>query len=437
MSETRVGAREPTVSDAHSGQPGGPLDGVRVLDLTTILLGPFATQIMGDMGADVIKVEAPGGDAVRDVGPPPAGGMGAVFLGTNRNKRSLVLDLKQPVAREALLRLAAGADVFVHNMRPQAIGRLGLAYADLVSARADIVYCGSYGFRAAGPYGNKAAFDDMIQAASGLAALQNRDAEPRYVTSAVADKITGMAVVNAVVMALFHRERTGKGQSIEVPMFETLVSFNMAEHLYGRCYEPPRARTGYPRTLSPDRRPYATRDGYIGVLPYTDRQWRAFFEIAGEPELADDRRYLTMDKRLANVDTLYANVARLLAVRTSSEWLDALDEANIPAMPVNDPDTLPEDPHLGDGHFWTLRDDPVLGRLRFPGPPALFSATPGGFRRLPPRLGEHSVEILTEAGYRREHVESMLETGATYQNDFGRGATTVPGGAKHRPQGGD
>ena len=422
------------VSKASAGHSAGPLDGVRVLDLTTILLGPFATQIMGDMGADVIKVEAPGGDAMRKVGPPPADDMGAVFLATNRNKRSIVLDLKQPAAREALLRLAVGADVFVHNMRPQAIARLGLAYADVASARSDIVYCGSYGFRAAGPYGNKAAFDDMIQAASGLAALQNRGGAPRYVTSAVADKITGMAVVNAVVMALFHRERTGQGQSIEVPMFETLVNFNMVEHLYGRCYEPPRARTGYPRTLSPDRRPYATRDGYIGVLPYTDRQWRAFFEIAGEPELATDPRYRTLDTRLANIDALYADVSRLLAERSSSDWLDALDAANIPAMPVNDPDALPEDPHLADGDFWDLCDDPQLGRLRFPGCATRFSATPGRLRRLPPRLGEHSVAILTEAGYRGEQIEAMLAAGAIYQNDAAHDANppSVTDGAPAR-----
>jgi crotonobetainyl-CoA:carnitine CoA-transferase CaiB-like acyl-CoA transferase len=392
---------------------------VRVLDLTTILLGPFASQILGDMGADVLKVESPGGDATRDVGPPPADGMGAVFLGCNRNKRSIVLDLKQDVAREALLRLAAGADVFVHNMRPQAIERLALGYEDLAAVRADIIYCGAYGFRASGPYGNKAAFDDMIQAASGLAALQNRDAEPHYVTSAIVDKITGMAVANAVVTALFHRERSGRGQCIEVPMFETMVNFNMVEHLYGRAYEPARGRTGYPRTLSPDRRPYATKDGYIGVLPYTDRQWQAFCTLAGRPELAADPRYRSLDRRLANIDALYADVSMMLTARTSAEWLQALDAANIPAMPVHDPDALPEDAHLAAGNFWELREDPELGRLRFPGLPARFSATPGALRRLPPRLGEHSVEILAEAGYSEGDIEAMLDTGATRQHDAG------------------
>jgi len=398
--------------ESNSSNPG-PLAGIRVLDLTSILLGPIATQILGDMGADVVKVEPPQGDATRGVGPPPSDGMGAVFMGTNRNKRSLVLDLKREAGREALLALVRGADVFVHNMRPQAIERLGLGYAQVSAARPDIVYCATYGFRASGPYGNKPAFDDMIQAASGLAALQGRGDRPRYVTSAIADKVTGLTVVYCIVMALFHRERRGEGQCIEVPMFETLVAFNMVEHLYGKTFVPARGRTGYPRTLSLDRRPYATRDGYIGVLPYTDRQWRAFFELAGREDLAADDRYGTVSDRLANIDALYADVAAILATRTSAAWLAELDAANIPSMPVNDPDELSEDPHLREVGFWELAEDPELGTLRFPGVAPQFTKTPGRLRRLAPRLGEHSAEVLEEAGYTRSAIEKLLAEGIT------------------------
>ena len=265
----------------------GPLAGMRVVDLTTILLGPVATQMLGDLGADVIKVESPGGDAVRGAGPPPVeDGMGAIFLTNNRNKRGIVLDLKDPRGLEAMMRLMESADAFVHNMRPQAIDRLGLDYPAVSARNASIVYCGAWGFRRSGPYGHKPAYDDMIQAVSGLAALQAVDGEPRYVTSVVADKVTGLHVAVAVLAALLHRARTGEGQCIEVPMFETLVAFNMFEHLYGKAYEPPRGSMGYPRALSPGRRPYRTRDGWIGALPYTDRQWAALFEIANRPDLA-------------------------------------------------------------------------------------------------------------------------------------------------------
>lgn len=208
-------------------------------------------------------------------------------------------------------------------------------------------------------------------------------------------------------------------------MFETMVNFNMVEHLYGRAYEPARGRTGYPRTLSPDRRPYATKDGYIGVLPYTDRQWQAFCALAERPDLAADPRYQSLDKRLANIDALYADVSMMLTTRTSADWLEALDAAHIPAMPVYDPDELPEDAHLAAGNFWQLREDPELGRLRFPGPAARFSATPGALRRLPPRLGEHSVQILTEAGYAQSDIEAMLSTGAIHQHDAGQANPTT------------
>ena len=397
-----------------TSEAAGPLAGMRVVDLTTILLGPVATQMLGDLGADVIKVESPGGDAVRGAGPPPVDdGMGAIFLTNNRNKRGIVLDLKAPRGLEAMMRLIESADAFVHNMRPQAIDNLGLDYPAVSARNPTIVYCGAYGFRRSGPYGHKPAYDDMIQAVSGLAALQAVDGEPRYVTSVVADKVTGLHVAVAVLAALLHHARTGEGQCIEVPMFETLVGFNMFEHLYGQAYEPPRGSMGYPRALSPDRRPYRTRDGWIGALPYTDRQWTALFEIANRPDLAEDPRFRTLTSRLAHIDEVYAMLGELLAERTTAEWLEAFDAANIPSMPVNRPDDLIDDPHLAATGFWRTVDHPDLGTLRFPDIPARFSKTPGAIRRVPPKLGEHSVGILAEVGYERAEIDALIEAGVT------------------------
>ncbi len=395
----------------------GPLDGIRILDLTTMLLGPLAAQILGDMGADVIKVEAPDGDAIRTIGPARHYGMAALFLNINRNKRSLVLDLKQTAARDVMLRLAANADVFLHSMRPQAIARLGLGYDELAAVNPTVIYCGAYGFGRAGPYHHKAALDDIIQAASGLAEVQGALAgAPAYVNSPVADKTVALFVVYAIAMALFHRERTGAGQAIEVPMFETMVAFNMVEHLYGLSFEPPLATAGYPRVLSPDRRPYATKDGYFGVLPYLDKQWTAIFELAGRPDLAADPRFGSGAARHENIDALYAELAAIIATRTTAEWLADLDAANIPAMPVNAVQDLPQDAHLKAVDFWRLMEHPSEGTLRTTEVPVGMSKSPGSIRRLAPRLGEHSEEILKEAGLHEAEIEAMVTSGATLQD---------------------
>ena len=393
----------------------GPLQGIRVIDLTTILLGPMATQILGDMGADVIKVEAPEGDAIRSLGPQPTR-LGPVFLNCNRNKRSLVLNLKQAAGRDAMLRLAESCDVFVHNMRPQAIQRLGLDYENICTVAPNIIYCGTYGFRQGGSYSHKPAYDDMIQAASGIAALQpNEQGEPRYINSVIADKITAMAVAQAVITALFHRERSGEGQAIEVPMFETLAAFTLVEHLYGKTYKPARGDVGYPRALSPNRRPYASQDGYIGVLPYSDKQWQSLFEVAGRPDLAADPRFTTISARLANIDTVYAVLAELVSTRTTQTWLDDLDAANVPAIAVAAPDDLIDDPHLNAVGFWQEFEHPTEGRMRTPDIATRFSKTPGSIRRLAPQLGEHSVEVLCEIGLDEPTIADMLTQGITSQ----------------------
>ena len=405
----------PSNSPESSGIGSGPLNGIRVLDLTTILLGPIATQILGDMGADVIKVEAPSGDPMRQIGPPPTDGMGAMFLGMNRNKRGVVLDLKQTKAMSALRHLVNNSDIFVHNMRSEAAERLGIGYRELTAWNPNIIYCGTYGFRAAGPYGTKPAFDDMIQAASGLAYLQGANGPPRYVTSDIADKVTAITVVYAISMALIHKLRTGRGQKVEVPMFETMAAFNLLEHLYGLTYEPARGQSGYPRLFSPDRRPYATRDGYIGVLPYTDQQWQTIFRMAGREDLSNDPRYCSLADRLANIDTLYSELAQLLKDRTTAEWLDALDSANVPAMAVLSPEDLISDDHLEAVDFWQRCHDSELGNLRFPGIPIQFSDSPGSIRRMVPRLGEHTREVLQESGVTGNEVAELLRTGAAWQ----------------------
>ncbi len=399
----------------------GPLSGVRIVDCTTVVLGPWAAQQLGDMGAEVIKVEPPEGDTTRQLGPMKNPNMGAFYLACNRNKRSIVLDLKQPAARDALLRLARDANVLLHNYRPQAARRLGMSYEAFRAVNPGIVYVGTYGFRATGPYGDKPAYDDIIQAASGIASLQaSIMGEPRYVPTIVADKTSSMTVLAAVLAALYHQARTGEGQEVEVPMFESLAAWVMVEHLYGETFTPPADTIGYKRILNPNRRPFKTRDGYLAILPYTDPTWRDFFQLTERRDLADDPRYKTLGTRLRHIEGLYAEVAKVAVTRTNAEWLTALDALNIPAMSVNTLESLLHDPHLEAVGFWQMVDHPTEGPMRLPGPPATYGKTPGGIRRLPPRLGEHSEEILREAGFSPDEVAALLYSGAT------RDAATPP-----------
>jgi crotonobetainyl-CoA:carnitine CoA-transferase CaiB-like acyl-CoA transferase len=374
----------------------GPLAGVRVIDLTTVAMGPYATQILGDMGAEVIKVESPEGDVFRYAAPSRNPGMGAAYMNLNRNKKSVVLDLKKARDRDALLQLARDADVFVYNVRPQSMRKLGLDYETLARLNPRIIYCGTYGFSERGPYAGQPAFDDIIQAMSGLAALQghNGEAGPEYVNTIIADKAAGLTAAYAISMALYEREKSGRGQAIEVPMFETIVSFTLLEHMAGATFVPTEHAMGYERVLSPNRKPYRTKDGYIGLLPYTTAQWQRFFAAAGEKALAADPRVSDAATRSRNINFLYSELARIVATRTTAEWVDILKDADIPMTPVREPKELLEDRHLAAVEFFKPATHPSEGEIRTIGIPVTFSRTPGSIRTLPPQLGEHTEEVL-------------------------------------------
>lgn len=393
----------------------GPLEGVRVLDMTWVLLGPYATQILGDLGADIVKIEGPEGDTTRQTGPMRNPDMGSFYLSANRNKRSIVLDMKQPSAKDALLKLVDGADVFVHSIRPDAIDRLGIGHTALLERNPRLVYAAVHGFQRDGPYGGRPAYDDVIQAASGLSALMKRiTGEMMHVPMVAADKTTGLTLAYAILAALFHRERTGEGQFVEVPMFETLASFNLMEHAFGHTFDPPEGPTGYSRVLARFRRPYETSDGqYVCFLAYNQRQWTRYAEAAGRPELLTDPKFATLKARGENIEEVYALSAEITAARPLAYWREAFERLEMPYMVVNELDDLYKDPHLTATGFFQSFDHPSEGALVMPSPPTNFSATPAAIRRHPPKLGEQSVEILAEAGLAEDEIAAMLDAGAT------------------------
>jgi crotonobetainyl-CoA:carnitine CoA-transferase CaiB-like acyl-CoA transferase len=397
-----------------SEQPGrgfGALAGLKVLDLTAVLMGPFCTQILADHGAEVIKVEGPESDTTREVPVMRAPREGAMFLNLNRGKRGLALDLKKPAARAALLRLVADADVFVHSMRADAIARLGLGYEAVRAANPRIVYANVYGFSRRGPYAPNAAYDDIIQAISGMAGIQARmQGAPSYSGTLVADKVSGLTVLYAILMALLHRARTGEGQEIEVAMFETMANFVLTDHINGALFDPPMGPPVYPRAASPERRPYRTQDGWIAALVYTDKQWRAFFDLIGHPDWSKDARFATFNSRSQNIDECYGHVAETLATRTTAEWLEGFERAGIPAAPVNSTEDVLQDPHLAATGFF-LEQETRHGRMRFPGMPAWFSATPGRVDGPAPAHGEHGRAVLEEAGFTPEEIAALVAEG--------------------------
>ena len=343
--------------------------------------------------------------------------MAPIHLALGSSKRSVVLDLKRSRARPALMRLVAGADAFVHSMRPGAIARLGLAYEDLRAARPDIVYCGACGFGSGGPYAGRPAYDDLIQGMCGIADLMGRvtGGPPRYAPTIVADKTVGLFVANAVLAALLHRERTGEGQEVEVPMFETMVSYVMVEHLWERTVRPDDGALGYVRMLAPNRRPFRTRDGYMCMLAYTDRHWKSFFALGGRPELTEDPRYATISARTENVTELYAVAEELLGERTTVEWLAELEKAEVPAGPVNALGDLLADPHLAGQDLIRRVDHPTEEEILQIGPSVRFSRSPAAVRHPAPLLGEHTVEVLGEAGLDEGEIDALLQDGAAIQ----------------------
>ena len=394
--------------------PPGPLTGIRVIDLTTVMFGPYCTQIMGEMGAEVIKVEPPEGDIGRQTGVARSKGMSASYLMKGRNKRSVVLDLKQPAGLTALKRLIHTGDVFVHNMRPQAARKLSIDYDTVSRWKPDIIYAAATGFGEAGPYAERPAYDDLIQGMSGIAALYGMVAdEPRYAPTVMADKTSGLFLLYAITMALFHRERTGEGQKVQVPMFECMVSFLMNEHMQERTFEPPKGAAGYQRLLTRHRRPYATADGYLCVLPYNNRHWQRFFTLIGQPELAADERFAQQAARSQHIDALYAIVAEHMRRRSTAEWLALLEEADIPCGPMYSPDDVFNDPHLQVVGMFPTIDHPTEGPLRHLKVPVTFSRTPGGLRRHAERLGGSSAAVLRELGYSAEDIAELEKARVT------------------------
>jgi crotonobetainyl-CoA:carnitine CoA-transferase CaiB-like acyl-CoA transferase len=391
----------------------GPLDGVRILDLTTVVMGPYATQILADYGADVIKVEPPEGDIMRHNAPMRSRGMGHIFLNANRNKRSAVLDLKRDEGRAACLALARRADVLVYNIRPQAMARLKLGYEQVSAANPRLIYVGAFGYSQRGPYAAKAAYDDLIQGAVGLPWL-HREAgggSPRYLPAIVADRATALHIVNAVCAGLYWREKSGRGQRIDVPMFESLLPLVLGEHLAGETYLPPQGGLGYGRMLAKGRAPYETKDGFICVLVYNDKHWREFFRLIGRPELLADPRFATQEARSRDFEGAYTLIADEMRKRTTAEWLEALEAADIPVQRMNSLEDLLRDPHLAAIGYFREVEHPSEGRIRATAVPAEWSESVPEYRRHAPRFGEHTREVLREAGLADAEIERMIESG--------------------------
>ena len=381
---------------ASRAQASGPLKGLRVIDLTAMVMGPYCTQMMADMGAEVIKIEPPDGDNTRHISVGPTHGMSGVFVNVNRGKRSVVLDLRAQSGVAAMHALIERADVFIHSMRGKAIRKLGFDYRNVAAIRSDIIYTNCYGYSRRGPDADLTAYDDTIQAECGLPAIQQMlTGEASFVGTIMADKIAGMTALYATMMALYHREKTGEGQEVEVGMFETMASFMLVEHANGAMFDPPLGPAIYPRAVAPNRRPYRTKDGQIAALIYNDKQWSTFIEAVRPPWAGD--QYATLKQRAQQIDTVYALLAQTMLERTTQEWLTLFRKLDIPAAPLRTPQELFDNPHLNAVGLFETVETPQ-GRMRMPGVPTWFSRTPGRIAGPAPELGEHTREVLESLG---------------------------------------
>lgn len=393
----------------------GPLSGYTIIDLTSVVLGPYCTQLLGDLGADVIKIETPGGDIMRHAGPHVSPGMGPIYLTINRNKRAMTLDLRKESAKKILEQLICSADGLIHNIRAGGMRRLGFDYESVKAINPEIVYCHAVGFGSKGHYAERQAYDDLVQAVSGasfMIPMQDGTTEPRYFPGLVADKTTGLHAAYAMLAAFLHKERTGKGQFVEVPMMECMVSFTMAENLYGHTFVPPRPPIAYARSINPMRKPYKTKDGYIALMPYSDDNWYRFFKLGGREALMEDERYSTYAARTNNITDLYKEAEIIALQKTTDEWMHVLAEENVPCMRVHTLDSVLKDPQMRDTGFLEEREHPSEGTYLAINNPIEFSGSPVKITHEPPLLGQHNDEILNELGYDEKQIKDLKESGA-------------------------
>jgi crotonobetainyl-CoA:carnitine CoA-transferase CaiB-like acyl-CoA transferase len=389
-------------------KPKGPLEGIRVLDLTGVLFGPLAAQTLGDWGAEVIKVEPLAGDTWRNSGQFRNRGMSGQFMAVNRNKRSLALDLKHPRGKAVLQRLIPTVDALVSNVRPAALARLGFSYEDCLKLNPRLVYAAATGFGQDGPWAARPAFDEIAQAASGLASAMGTDDEPAFVPSLVGDKICGLSLAGAVCAALLRRERTNEGQMVEVPMLETLAAFNSIEMLGGHAFVPPIGPVGYKRMK--ERRPVRTKDGWLTMLPYSGENWCAFFEAVGHPECIEEFSVRDPVQRASNIDKIYKRMGEIALTRTTAEWEETLLRIDVPHTAFAKLTEVAEQPHLKAVGMFVDLDHPTEGRIRQARPATRFSESPAGIHRMAPRLGEHTDAVLKEAGFSEAEIAALVES---------------------------